>query len=136
MNISTNSYGYCPVCGARGILRERRPNGDDTCDNGHTYPSKDALTADMVLNKDFSIVSKCGINALPVARKTYYVAYAYLSPGTFSSCGWAYGDAEKYECEGLFDPFNFKKHWRKITFRDDTTKVVILNVMDVTDQWK
>lgn len=32
-------YGYCPVCGAVGVSRERRPNGDDKCANGHTYPS-------------------------------------------------------------------------------------------------
>lgn len=35
-------YGYCPVCGAPGRTRERRPNGDDTCENRHKYPSKDA----------------------------------------------------------------------------------------------
>ena len=38
-----NPYGYCPVCGAPGELRERRPNGNDTCTNGHEYPSRSAL---------------------------------------------------------------------------------------------
>lgn len=33
------SYGYCPVCGAEGISRERRVNGNDRCQNGHVYPS-------------------------------------------------------------------------------------------------
>jgi DNA-directed RNA polymerase subunit RPC12/RpoP len=32
-------YGYCPECGAKGVMRERRPNGNDKCANGHTYPS-------------------------------------------------------------------------------------------------
>lgn len=32
-------YGYCPVCGAPGEIRERRPLGNDRCPNGHTYPS-------------------------------------------------------------------------------------------------
>jgi hypothetical protein len=32
-------YGFCPTCGAKGQTRERRPNGNDTCENGHTYPS-------------------------------------------------------------------------------------------------
>ena len=32
-------YGYCPQCGAKGAMRERRPNGNDKCANGHTYPS-------------------------------------------------------------------------------------------------
>lgn len=32
-------YGYCPECGAKGVIRERRPNGNDKCTNGHTYSS-------------------------------------------------------------------------------------------------
>jgi len=35
-------YGYCPVCGTPGISRERRPNGNDRCRNGHVYPSTNA----------------------------------------------------------------------------------------------
>jgi hypothetical protein len=35
-------YGYCPECGAKGVMRERRPNGNDKCANGHTYPSNTA----------------------------------------------------------------------------------------------
>jgi len=35
-------YGYCPKCGAKGVSREKRMNGNDKCENGHTYPSKDA----------------------------------------------------------------------------------------------
>ena len=35
-------YGYCPECGAKGVQRERRPNGNDKCANGHTYPSSKA----------------------------------------------------------------------------------------------
>ena len=37
-------YGHCPVCGAKGITRERRPGGDDRCANGHTYKSIHATT--------------------------------------------------------------------------------------------
>lgn len=36
-------YGYCPKCGARGKLRERRPNGNDMCENKCVYPSRDAV---------------------------------------------------------------------------------------------
>lgn len=32
-------YGYCPVCGAVGVSRERRPDGNDKCASGHVYPS-------------------------------------------------------------------------------------------------
>ena len=37
-----HSYGYCPTCGAPGVSRERRLNGDDKCERGHTYPSAKA----------------------------------------------------------------------------------------------
>jgi hypothetical protein len=36
-------YGYCPICGKPGKLRERRLNGNDVCEGNHTYPSKDSL---------------------------------------------------------------------------------------------
>lgn len=36
-------YGTCPHCGARGISRERRPNGNDRCAQGHIYPSSAAV---------------------------------------------------------------------------------------------
>ena len=35
-------YGYCPECGAKGLQRERRPDGFDRCVNGHIYPSSKA----------------------------------------------------------------------------------------------
>lgn len=34
-----NPYGTCPLCGSSVVSRERRPNGNDTCAKGHTYPS-------------------------------------------------------------------------------------------------
>lgn len=37
-------YGYCPQCGAKGLIRERRMDGNTRCENGHVYPSKDAVT--------------------------------------------------------------------------------------------
>lgn len=36
-------YGLCPICAAKGVSRQRRPDGDDKCARGHTYPSRDAL---------------------------------------------------------------------------------------------
>jgi len=35
--------GCCPHCGATCKERERRPNGNDTCENGHVYPSSTAV---------------------------------------------------------------------------------------------
>ncbi len=37
-------YGYCPVCGAKGTSRERHPDGNTTCVNGHKYKSRDTLS--------------------------------------------------------------------------------------------
>ncbi len=39
-----NVYGYCPQCGGMGMSRERRLNGNDRCENGHSYPSSTAVT--------------------------------------------------------------------------------------------
>lgn len=36
-------YGYCPTCGSAGKSRERRPMGNDTCVQGHVYPSSSRL---------------------------------------------------------------------------------------------
>lgn len=36
-------YGRCPTCGAPGVLRERRINGNDKCSGGHVYPSASAI---------------------------------------------------------------------------------------------
>ena len=36
-------YGYCPKCGAEGVIRERKPDGNTTCSNDHIYLSRDAL---------------------------------------------------------------------------------------------
>lgn len=37
--------GYCPICGAPGLSREKRPFGNDRCEAGHCYPSSNALLA-------------------------------------------------------------------------------------------
>lgn len=39
----SDQYGRCPYCGAKCALRERRPFGNDTCVNGHVYPSATAV---------------------------------------------------------------------------------------------
>ena len=38
-----NVYGYCPRCGGLGLSRERRKDGNDRCENGHSYPSSTAV---------------------------------------------------------------------------------------------
>jgi hypothetical protein len=40
---SSAPYGFCPTCGAPGAIRERRPNGNDRCSAGHTYPSRNSV---------------------------------------------------------------------------------------------
>lgn len=34
-----HAYGHCPKCGKPGSIRERRPNGNDQCEAGHSYPA-------------------------------------------------------------------------------------------------
>ncbi len=36
-------YGLCPKCGKPGVTRQRCRNGNDTCADGHQYPSADAV---------------------------------------------------------------------------------------------
>lgn len=40
-----DEYGRCPHCGGKCIERERRLNGNDRCENGHVYPSREAVQA-------------------------------------------------------------------------------------------
>lgn len=35
-----SDYGFCPYCCAPVELRERRPDGNDICENMHEYPTK------------------------------------------------------------------------------------------------
>jgi HK97 family phage portal protein len=44
-DVQNSVYGYCPRCGAPGVTRERRPDGNDRCSNGHTYPSRQRLNS-------------------------------------------------------------------------------------------
>ena len=43
-NCNKTPYGFCPTCGEPGRSRERRPDGNDRCGKGHTYPSRLAVT--------------------------------------------------------------------------------------------
>lgn len=38
-----NSYGFCPHCKAVVVSREKRPYGNDRCQNGHIYPSSASI---------------------------------------------------------------------------------------------
>ena len=35
-----SGYGKCPYCDSAVVERERRPYGNDKCENGHIYPSR------------------------------------------------------------------------------------------------
>jgi len=47
-NANSEVYGFCPICNARVSIREICVNGNDICENGHMYPSKDSV------NKEFN----------------------------------------------------------------------------------
>ena len=38
-----SEYGKCPHCGSPCKERERRPGGNDTCEEGHVYPSSASI---------------------------------------------------------------------------------------------
>lgn len=45
----SSPLGWCPVpgCDKRGMSRERRPDGNDQCEAGHVYASKNAISGEM-----------------------------------------------------------------------------------------
>lgn len=54
-------YGLCPQCGAPGVSRERRPDGDDKCANGHAYKSGEGMPAVPRIAEVGEIVYRLGI---------------------------------------------------------------------------
>jgi hypothetical protein len=51
-------FGYCPVCQAPGIRREKCWNGHDYCENGHKYKSCHSLRSIPTLQKFLDITKK------------------------------------------------------------------------------
>lgn len=66
------TYGRCVTCGAAGVLRERRPDGDTTCQNGHKHKSSsfDRHEQSYIHNHEFGL-TKAG---------SHYPAYLNLRP--------------------------------------------------------
>ncbi len=72
-------YGYCPKCGAPGMMRSRCRNGDDICEKGCRYKSKSALpeppkgptmTDDTCKRKGiFTTMKKNGLRVCPQCGK-------------------------------------------------------------------
>ncbi len=60
-----NPTGYCPDCGKPGVERERRPNGNDRCEGGHTYPSSTSLEYPGQAACNKPPVARCGL--IPIA---------------------------------------------------------------------
>ena len=58
-------YGYCPTCGAKGVARERRLDGNDVCANKHTYPSRYARGTDQCVNDSVFDASWNAVMDLP-----------------------------------------------------------------------
>ena len=71
-------YGYCPECGGAGVMRERRPNGDDKCTNGHKYPSSKALAEQPTQQEPVTIGEPVGWHS-----KQYGFVYMALQPHQF-----------------------------------------------------
>lgn len=62
-------YGYCPRCGGAGISRERRPGGNDRCENGHSYPSATAVANTLVPPETKREDALAALNAILLAEE-------------------------------------------------------------------
>lgn len=38
--LAQHQYGYCAHCNSKVVSRERKFDGNDTCESGHVYPSR------------------------------------------------------------------------------------------------
>ena len=89
-----NVYGYRPECGAPGIQRERRMNGDDKCENGHTYPSR--LAVPNKQGEKMSVRAKFKVDSIEMSKsgaditKTIKMSPVYKNadPNTENSKFW------------------------------------------------
>lgn len=57
--IEQHPYGYCPKCGAPGVMRERIDDGNDRCARNCTYPSRDACATPDEAPKSSTKCSNC-----------------------------------------------------------------------------
>lgn len=66
-NLPAPAFGFCPICGRRGIRRERRKGGRDKCEGGHVYPSMMALAVNPLAGRAVFADDGRGRLAPPVA---------------------------------------------------------------------
>lgn len=76
MTNSKAPHGYCPICGAAGKSREKRLDGNDKCQNGHTYSSKDSL--ELPFDKCEICYRTFGDNEIVTHNDKKYHLYCYL----------------------------------------------------------
>ena len=92
-------YGFCPICGSPGRLRERRLDGNDVCEKHHSYPSKDALPEPLKQHDTTA-------NSKPSADE--------MTPdGAFHQKIDSLQDSLAWYCEGMkiSDPLKRLEHW-------------------------
>lgn len=78
-------YGYCPICGAEGVKRERRMNGYTECSAGHRY------------------LSKLSLNSPPLPKPELRLARIAMRDGTLSAVKWFVSkDGKWYPLDGAF----------------------------------
>lgn len=85
------SYGYCPQCGAPGITRERRINGNDKCGNGHIYPSIDALNKPMLVDSKYVAYATYNGKVFLFTSEDEFYQWQELACGRWSQAGWIDG---------------------------------------------
>lgn len=88
-----NYYGYCPVCMAPGKTRERRINGNDTCENGHVYPSKHNKS------EPISEINRGEVKYCPTCEAERMTSCATCGCGTCYTCGYRWVCVPTYQSE-------------------------------------
>jgi len=84
-------HGICPGCGGKITLRERRPNGNDHCENGHVFPSsgdvptKTPITAEWLKEMGFRHVYR-GLYEKEFAPKSRHHFRVFLPLNAFAIC--------------------------------------------------
>ena len=92
------NYGFCPMCGAPGFSRERRPNGDDVCERGHKYPSLNAVREPSYLGQWVHKITNTIIEVIADYR-------GHLLTGVIS---------RPFDEPKLLDKENFTDHYKRV----------------------
>jgi hypothetical protein len=126
-----DAYGKCPECGAPCKMRERRKDGNDTCENGHKYPSASAIMSD---SETPAVTSFDGEYRF---LSNFWPAQVEFEGITYTSSEHAYQAAkttnpsERQKIKDLPTPGKAKRAGQKVTMRPDWDAVKLKVMEDI-----